>query len=257
MLLGAGAEAQVFSSNGLTGLTAVKQFRKKFGNWNATMCAEITYAIKEIKHPHIVRMLDLDIPAACIRMEFMDGGSLADFLLREGALHDKQILQVATETIAALCCLHEHKMLHRDVKPANIMLDSRSGASKLTDWIGSHAEQQSLLQGKPVGTPVFMAPEVAGMPHKHLTVSDTWSLGCTVLNMASGKLPWANADAHGRTNEFMAMWQTSQGKAPPYDASALNPAILTLLTVCFEPDPFRRLDAKKLRTLFEPLEMRF
>jgi len=78
-----------------------------------------------------------------------------------------------------------------------------------------------------------------------------------VLNMASGQLPWANSDAHGRTNEFMAMWQTSQGKAPPYDASVLNPTILTFLTVCFEPDPFRRWDAKKLRTLFEPLEMRF
>jgi serine/threonine protein kinase len=243
MLLGTGAEAQVFSSDGLTGLTAVKQFRKKICNWNATKCAEITYAIKELKHPHIVRLLDLDIPAACIRMEYMDGGSLADFLMREGALHDQQILQIASETVAALCCLHEHRMLHRDVKPGNIMLDSRSGASKLTDWIGNHAEHESLLQG-------------AGMPHRHLTVSDTWSLGCTVLNMASGQLPWANADAHGRTNEFMAMWQTSQGIAPPYDASVFNPIISAFLTVCFEPDPCRRLSAQNLRKLLEPLPMR-
>jgi serine/threonine protein kinase len=100
--------------------------------------------------------------------------------------------------------MHEHNLLHRDVKPGNVMLDSRSGASKLTDWIGSWAEKESLMLGKPVGAPVFMAPEVAGKPHKHQIVSDTWSLGCTVLNMASGRLPWADTDPLGRTNEFMA-----------------------------------------------------
>jgi serine/threonine protein kinase len=128
---------------------------------------------------------------------------------------------------------------------------ARMHACTHTDWIGNYAEYKSLQQGKPVGTPVFMAPEVAGMPHRHLIVSDTWSLGCTIINMASGRLPWADADAHGRTNEFMAMWQTSQGIAPPYDASALNPEISAFLTVCFEPDPCRRLSAHKLRKLLQ------
>jgi mitogen-activated protein kinase kinase kinase len=246
MLLGAGAEADVFSSDGLT---ALKRFRKTPANWNAAVHAEITYAIEALKHPNLVRVLELDVSAGCLRMEYIDGGSLADVLLSNGALHDKHILQIITETISALCCLHENKLMHRDVKPGNIMLDSRSGASKLTDWIGNYAEHKSLQQGKPVGTPVFMAPEVAGMPHRHLTVSDTWSLGCTVINMASGRLPWADADAHGRTNEFMAMWQTSQGRAPPYDASAWNPAILAFVTFCFEPDPCRRLSAHRLRKL--------
>ena len=86
-------------------------------------------------------------------MELVDGGSLADVLQREGALTEKRITRVLIDIVAGLCGLHRHNLLYRYVKPGNVMLDSRSGASKLTDWIGSCAEKESLMLGKPVGTP--------------------------------------------------------------------------------------------------------
>ena len=95
MLLGAGAEADVFSSDGLT---ALKRFRKTPANWNAAVHAEITYAMEALKHPNLVRVLELDVSAGCLRMEYMDGGSLADVLLSNGALHDKHILQIEQRT---------------------------------------------------------------------------------------------------------------------------------------------------------------
>lgn len=246
MLLGGGAEGFVFRSDGTT---AVKLFRNSALNLCPAAHAEFAFAIKCLQHPHLVRVLELDVAAGCLSMEFVDGGSLADVLLREGPWSENRIVPVMTDILAGLCCLHEHNLLHRDVKPGNIMLDLRSGASKLTDWIGSWAEKQNLMLGKPVGTPVFMAPEVAGKPHTHQKASDTWSLGCTVINMASGRLPWADTDALGRTNEFMAMWLTSQGKAPPYNAAGWSPALAAFVAMCFEPDPCRRARAQDLHDL--------
>ena len=118
---------------------------------------------------------------------------------------------------------------------------------KLINWIGHAAEDASLAHGKSVGTPVFMVTEVAGAPHRHGLASDTWALGCTVLNLASGRLPWADADAHGRTNEFMAMWRAAHGQAPPRDESAWSPELRAFVARSFEPDPARRALARELR----------
>ena len=113
----------------------------------------------------------------------------------------------------------------------------------MTDWIGLAAENASLVFGKTVGTrtPLFMAPEVAGMPHKHCVASDTWALGCTIVNMMSGRLPWADTDCLGRTNEFMVMWLVANGKAPPYDINLYSPRLASLLVLCFKPDKDQRL----------------
>jgi hypothetical protein len=78
--------------------------------------------------------------------------------------------------------------------------------------------------------------EVAGIQHKQKVVSDTWSLGCTVVNMASSLLQWADTDVLGHTNEFMAMWLTAQGKGPPYDASGWIAVITAFVTRYFEQD---------------------
>jgi mitogen-activated protein kinase kinase kinase len=246
MLLGNGGEAFVYKRDCAT---AVKQFRNASVKSVPAAQAEILFAINSLVHPHLVRVLEFDVAAGCLSMEFVNGGSLADLLLREGALTENRTKKVLIDIVAGLCGLHEHNLLHRDVKPANVMLDWHSGASKLTDWIGSWAEKESLLLGKPVGTPVFMAPEVAGKPHKHQIVSDTWSLGCTVINMASGRLPWADTDALGRTNEFMAMWLTSKGKAPPYNAAGWSPVLTAFVAKCFEPDPNKRACSHELSNI--------
>ena len=245
MLLGGGSQAVVFTQNGLT---AVKIFRPRAlcSATSALAQQEFLFAQRWLAHPNIVRVFELDLTNGSLAMEYVDGGSLADILDREGALAERCIVPVLAGIIAGLSRMHEHNVLHRDVKPSNVLIDMRTGASKLTDWIGLGAETASLLLGKPVGTPVFMAPEVAGKPHTHKVVSDTWSLGCTVVNMASGQLPWADTDAHGRTNEFTAMWLTAEGKAPTFDASRWSPELAAFVALCFEPDPCRRPCAQDL-----------
>ena len=95
-------------------------------------------------------------------LEFVDGGSLAELVGREGALSERRIVRAVGDVLAGLAVLHEHGVIHRDVNPANVMVDWRSGAFKLSDWIGGEGEELSVsVHGKPVGTPVFMAPFIS------------------------------------------------------------------------------------------------
>jgi serine/threonine protein kinase len=97
-------------------------------------------------------------------MEFVDGNSLAKLVSSEGALREVLFLPILVailcDILAGLSVLHSHGLVHRDVKPSNVMLESRNGLCKLIDWIGAEEENLSVLLGRPVGTQVFMAPEV-------------------------------------------------------------------------------------------------
>ena len=200
--LGRGAHALVLRrKNVCGGDIAVKYFRKEM-----PALEDFAFATKLLVHTHVVQLFTLNATEGWLSMEAVDGFSLDVVLLRTGPLQEQQIVAVLADVTAGLAVFHDHGVPHRDVKPGNIMQDSRTAQCKLIDWIGQHQESCSLRMGMPVGTPVFMAPEVAGFPHTHCVESDTWAVGCTVLNLSSGKLPWANTDKHGRSNEFMAMW---------------------------------------------------
>ena len=230
-----GANAVVHSADGIT---AVKSFLRRSSSLATSpqAQAEFLFAQEHLVHPHIVRVMQLDLENACMRMEFVDGGSLEELLQSYGPLPETEAVRFAAHIALGLSCLHRNDLLHRDVKPANVLIDARTRTGKLTDWIGVDEENASLSQGKPVGTPVFMAPEVAGLPHRHTMASDTWALGCTVLNMLTGLLPWEKADKLGRTNEYMAMWLTAHGHAPPYDAGSWTPCLVAFVTACLTAD---------------------
>ena len=245
--LGRGAHAVVYSVRGCDGsMIAVKQFRRR-ATEHARGEEEFVFAHRCLAHAHVVRVLALDAAEGWLAMELVDGCSLAEVMDNSGALREEHIVYAVTDVLAGLTAFHEHGVPHRDVKPGNVMQDRRSGRCKLVDWIGQAAEDESLRQGKPVGTPVFMAPEVAGRPHRHGIASDTWALGCMVVNLASGRLPWAEADTLGRTNEFMAMWRAAQGHAPPHNGAGWSAELRAFVARCFEPDPARRAHAHELR----------
>jgi len=188
-------------------------------------------------------------------MEYIDGGSLADEITdpSRGQLSEERVVQVIVHVLRGLEFMHLHRLVHRDVKPANILIDNLSNRFKLCDWIGEEEEKAHVGQtGRPVGTPVFLAPEVARPPHRHCTEgkSDIWGLGCTVLNIVTGRLPWEGTDAHGRTNEFMAMFKTAYGHAPPlvtpHDPREPGQSLADFLALCFEPAASKRPPASKL-----------
>ena len=88
----------------------------------------------------------------------------------------------------------------------------------------------SQLVVMPVGTPVFLAPEVV-RTGRHSISSDKWSLACTVTNLVTCKLPWSAED-----NIFAALYKTGLRQSPPYDPLSVDDALHAFLTLCFEPD---------------------
>ena len=252
-IIGKGAHSTVYKCKQRSGdgsYIAVKCFLSPGDREAATSPkaqAEFSNAKSLFVHVNLVRVLALDLAGGCLAMEFVDGGSLEDALARAGPMSEGRATRALAHVLEGLAILHAHGCPHRDVKPANIVVDTCTDTFKLCDWIGSEAEEASLALGKPVGTPLFMAPEVAGCPHRHCISSDTWALGCTILNLITGRLPWEGADAHGRTNEFMALWLTSQGHAPPYDTHAMSPALSSFVALCFEPSTLLRPCAAELR----------
>jgi mitogen-activated protein kinase kinase kinase 17/18 len=245
--LGRGAHCVVYAL--ACGKVALKLIKR--GDAHRALQTELALLERSVAHAHVVQVLGQNAAEGWLAMELVDGFNLAQVLERHGALSQPQLVRAVSDVVAGLAALHAHGAPHRDLKPSNVMQERATQRCKLVDWIGRAAEEASLAEGKPVGTPVFMAPEVAGRPHRHGLASDSWALGCTVLNLASGRLPWADADAHGRTNEFMAMWRAAHGHAPPHDGAGWSAELRAFVARCFEPDPARRAHARELRE--EPL----
>jgi serine/threonine protein kinase len=177
--VGQGSHSIVYKcrrSSGDSAYIAVKHFSSRAARDAATSPRaqdEFALARRLLTHDYIVRVLSLDLAKGCLAMEFVDGGSLEDVMVREGPLREERVIRVLCQVLEALALLHAHGCTHRDVKPANVLVETHTDTFKLSDWIGSEAEDLSLALGKPVGTPVFMAPEVAGCPHRHCFESDT------------------------------------------------------------------------------------
>ena len=238
--LGRGAEAVVYLRR--CGKVAMKLFHKP-----SSVYSELSFMEMHLHHERIVRVLAQDVEAGWLAMECIKGISLADVIQRNGQMGEKRVVSILADVLDGLTVFHAHNMPHRDMKPSNVMQEWQSGRCKIIDWIGQAAEEHSLALGKPVGSPLFMAPEVTRPPHRHCLASDSWALGCTVVNLASGRLPWAEADFHGRTNEWMAMWRTAHGDFPPHDTSGWTCELRHFMSLCFETEPRNRALAVELR----------
>jgi len=181
-------------------------------------------ACRALHHVNVVRHLSQG--HGQIVMEFCDGGSLDEAIRRSGPLSEEYAARVVVHTLRGLAFLHLHGVIHRDVKPANILIDTQSDTFKLCDWI---EEDEAGMDGV-LGTPVFLAPEVV-RTGQHVLASDTWALGATAVNVLTGELPWEKED-----NKFAAMFKAAHGNAPPYDDSSMSEPFRQFLAVCFEPD---------------------
>ena len=227
-IIGEGATSVVYRCRSGGQYVAIKSPSSPEARRSATSpqaCDEFRRS-RRLHHDNIVGYLALECQGNLV-MEFIDGGSLADAIARSGALVEEHVVQVAKQVLMGLAYMHENGLIHRDVKPANILIDTRTNTFKLCDWIGE--EEASNCVHSLVGTPVFLAPEVV-RSGRHCLSSDTWALGCTVLNLVTGTLPWSSED-----NVFAAMFKTANGHAPPHPQDLSLP-LRDLLSLSFEPN---------------------
>ena len=149
-----------------------------------------------LSHPHAISVYDvaLEHGQPWLVMEYLPSRSLAEVLSEDGVLRVDQVAQVGAQVADALAATHAAGIVHRDVKPANILIGEGGqveGVVKITDFGISHASGDVTLTqtGQITGTPAFLAPEVA-QGHPMSEASDVFSLGATLYTCLEGTPPF-------------------------------------------------------------------
>ena len=185
-------------------------------------------AVAQLNHPHVVTVIDAgeDDGTPYIVLEFVEGETLKDRIRREGRLPVSESLAYAIEIGRALSCAHSHKLVHRDIKPQNILIDL-DGRAKLTDFgISRSLESQGLTAtGRVLGTTDYVSPEQA-LGHEVTEQSDIYSLGIVLYEMLVGEAPF-RAD----TQVAVAMKHVRE---PMPDVQRLRPEISAALAAVVE-----------------------
>jgi eukaryotic-like serine/threonine-protein kinase len=171
-----------------------------------------------IDHPNVVRAIEYcgAMPTPFLVMEFVDGKSLGDLVEESGPVGEESALQIIAQVCEGLHRAHKQGLIHRDVKPDNILLTA-DGVAKLTD-LGLvkdvDGDDNLTKTGKGLGTPHFMAPEQFRNA-KHADVRcDVYSLGATLFTLVTGQIPFAG------TNALDCWIRKSRNEFPPPKALA-------------------------------------
>jgi eukaryotic-like serine/threonine-protein kinase len=163
-------------------------------------------AVAQLNHPHLVGVIDAgeegdpDYPTPYIVFEYVEGETLKDRIRRNGRLPVSEAIAYAIEIARALGVAHDHGIVHRDVKPQNVLIDEE-GAAKVTDFgIARSLEQEGLTaDGRVLGTTDYVSPEQA-LGHPVSGQSDLYSLGIVLFEMLTGEVPFK-----GETQVTVAM----------------------------------------------------
>eukprot|EP00850_Spirogloea_muscicola_P003651 SM000015S01151 [mRNA] locus=s15:51197:56621:- [translate_table: standard] len=152
--------------------------------------------LSQLEHPNIVKYLGTDTEGdfLYIFLEYIPGGSIHKLLQEFGKFDEPLIRTYTRQILGGLAYLHNKNTVHRDIKGANILVDTH-GHVKLADFgMAKHLEgPRTKSLGK--GSPYWMAPEaIRGSETGYDLAVDIWSLGCTVLEMAAGKPPWSDLE---------------------------------------------------------------
>ncbi len=195
--------------------------------------------IAQLSHPHIVPLhfIGNAQDVVYLAMAYVDGESLADRIAREGPLPPEEVARILGEVASALDLAHRRGVVHRDIKPHNVLLERETGRSLVTDFgIARTAENSSLTaSGMVVGTPTYMSPEqVAGDKVDHR--ADIYALGVVGFEMLVGRPPFG-----GSTPTEVLMKRIAQPAEPVERARPdTPPALAAVVNRCLEQDPARR-----------------
>lgn len=250
--LGQGSYATVYKahhkSNG--GGYAVKVIsREKIGSAKLQMNLEQEISImKEINHENVVRLFGTFTSKNNIYLvlEFCGGGDLQLFIRKHKRLEESVAKSFLIQLARGLHFLHSKNIIHRDIKPQNLLLSefSPNATIKFADFgFAKHLHEASMAQ-TPCGTPLYMAPEIFEMK-EYDAKADVWSIGCVLFEMCTGEPPFK-----GSNHRELFMNIRSKSLRLPSNVT-LSPEMTEILQRLLELNPQRRVSLDMLYRVTE------
>jgi serine/threonine protein kinase len=185
-----------------------------------------------LKHPNIVELITVEKKDETLFMvlEYIDGESLDRYIRRERMLSPARALEIGMGICAGLTFAHSHQILHRDLRPANVLL-TKDGLPKVTDFGTSRILEMSKegFARTRIGSPPYMAPE--HFRGRAVFQSDLWSLGITMYEMLTGTVPFYDADPVKIAQAFTSMPITAPHCKNPQVPRILSDAVMKALQV--------------------------
>ncbi|KAI8872129.1 kinase-like protein [Ramicandelaber brevisporus] len=197
--------------------------------------------LTQLRSPHITRYHGSFVHGTklWIVMDYAAGGSIRGLLDAGPPFEERLIAYVARQTLTALDYLHKARIIHRDVKCANILVTG-NGTIQLCDLgVAKEVAMSSLKRYSFVGTPLFIAPEVIKTGTAYDFKVDIWSFGIAIYEMATGAPPMAHMDPK---RALMLIPQT----APPQLDTSFSALAREFLGQCLRHDPIQRPTADAL-----------
>lgn len=177
-------------------------------------------ALQRVRHPGVVRVLDHgeDAEGYWLVMAWVEGETL-QAALRRGPLGESDVRALATRLASALAAVHEAGIVHRDVKPSNILLpEGRAESAVLVDFGLARCETdaRATASGALVGSPMYMSPEQARGEPTHGPQADVFSLGATLYECASGRPPFRGTNALTILAKVLTLRPEPLGRVSPW-----------------------------------------
>ena len=240
MKIGSGGMADVYKAKDhvLNRLVAIKVLKQEYST-DATFVKKFRVEAQSaagLSHPNIVNVYDVgeDDGVYFIVMELVQGITLKNYIDMKGKLDIREALNISVQIASGLSAAHENRIIHRDIKPQNIIM-SRDGKVKVTDFGIAKVSDSTTVTTTAAGTVHYISPEQARGGYSDER-SDIYSLGITMYEMVTGRVPF-----EGETNVAVALMHIQSEITPPRQLEPSIPVSFEkIILKCTQKKPERR-----------------
>lgn len=240
MKIGSGGMADVYKAKDhvLNRLVAIKVLKQEYST-DATFVKKFRVEAQSaagLSHPNIVNVYDVgeDDGVYFIVMELVQGITLKNYIDMKGKLDIREALNISVQIASGLSAAHENRIIHRDIKPQNIIM-SRDGKVKVTDFGIAKVADSTTVTTTAAGTVHYISPEQARGGYSDER-SDIYSLGITMYEMVTGRVPF-----EGETNVAVALMHIQSEITPPRQLEPSIPVSFEkIILKCTQKKPERR-----------------